>query len=772
MRKRREYEKSDLTGLDQTNSLGFILDAWLLDINVERDQIALWLKHPTAVTRKLIKYKPTFYVVPKKVSYLETEQILNSHPHVEQFELVQRFHPIHAHKRRPVFRVVCDHISQFTRTWRDIDKLEKCEVCNVDFPIVQKWMYETGIFPMAHLRYTTGNTLEALELRDSLETIQYEIPELVKVKLDIDVQTHYAVARQRDPLKWIRIHNGEEILIEHMNEHDMLLELMEVIRNLDPDIIVTNNGDSFIFPYLIARASKYGLLDTFTLSRDRTPLRKCLRTWRGSGSYFSYGIIYYRSPDQFYLHGRIHIDEGSGSHAFPFQGIPGMIEVARITLSPLQKVSRITIGQAMTSMQFHKAHQLGILIPPSKTNTAEYFKSGSKILQSDRGGFIYSPTVGFYENVAETDFSSMYPSIMLTRNISPETVLCSCHDSPHHVPELGYNVCNKRTGLVPQALQLVLRKRKAYKLLAKQGPNKARYSSMEKALKWILVTAFGYTGYRNSRFGRIEAHESVTAWARKILLDAAELAEQFGLEIIHGIVDSLWLKGATDDETYNKFCETVSTTTKIEMQHKGIYKWVVFLPTKAFPTVGALTHYYGVFRNGKIKVRGLELRRHDTPVLVKKAQDEILGILAKADNWAQFKALLPKVRRILQRYIDQVMEWAIDPTDLLITMRLSRYPEQYKNHSRQAIATWQAKRIGLNLQPGQKIQYLITNAHAKRYQERILIAQRFDHNLRLYDRYAYRKLLERMLENMLIFLPKNELKFYLHRNGQLQFNTK
>ena len=97
-------------------------------------------------------------------------------------------------------------------------------------------------------------------------------------------------------------------------------------------------GHHVIFPYLIARASKYGLLNTLTFSRDGFPLHKCIRTFKGSGSYFSYGVIYYRPSRQFYLHGRLHIDSGSGSHAFTFQGLPGMIEVARVTLTPLQKV--------------------------------------------------------------------------------------------------------------------------------------------------------------------------------------------------------------------------------------------------------------------------------------------------------------------------------------------------------------------------------------------------------------------------------------------------
>lgn len=742
------------------------MEAWLLDLNLERDQIALWLKHPSKITHKSIKYQPTFYVVPKTLGLAEMENILESHPHIDQVKLVRRFHPIQAHQKSPVLQATCDRLSAFSQTWHDIDALGKAETCNVDFPLIQKWMYETGIFPMARLHYTAGNTIDALELRDSRETLQYEIPPLKRLKLEIGVNSPHFVACTQDPLNWIRIYNGEEILLDTLNEHDMILELIRTIQKLDPDIIETDNGDSFLLPYLIARASKYGLLNTLTLSRDGMPLSKCLRKFQGSGSYFSYGSMYYRPSIQFYLRGRIHLDMGSGTHAFPMQGLPGMVEVARVTLSPLQKVSRITIGQAMTSMQFYKAHQMEILIPQSKTNTAEYFKSGVKLLQSDRGGFIYQPLVGFFENTAETDFSSMYPTIMLTRNISPETILCSCHDSPFRIPDLNYNVCPKRKGLVPQALKLVLTKRTAYKKLAKQSSDKERYSSMEKALKWILVTSFGYTGYRNSRFGRIEAHESVTAWARKILLEAAEIAAKFELEIIHGIVDSLWLKGSLDDSIYESYCEAVSDATEIEMHHKGIYKWVVFLPTKASPAVGALTHYYGVFRNGKIKVRGLELRRHDTPLLVKQAQDEILGLLAKADNWAQFQDHLPTAHKILQRYIDRVMQWDIDPADLLIKMRISRHPEEYKHHSRQAIAAWQAKRLGMELQPGQMVQYLITNAQAKRPHERVLIAQLLRRTDRLYDRYAYRELLERMLENLLLFLPPQKRKI-LFRNRRL-----
>ena len=71
--------------------------------------------------------------------------------------------------------------------------------------------------------------------------------------------------------------------------------------------------------------------------------------------------------------------------------------------------------------------------------------------------------------------------------------------------------------------------------------SKSRYDRRQAALKWILVTPFGYLGFSNSKFGRIEAHIAVCAFAREILLQTSKIAESHGFDIIHGIVDSIWI---------------------------------------------------------------------------------------------------------------------------------------------------------------------------------------------------------------------------------------
>ncbi len=68
------------------------------------------------------------------------------------------------------------------------------------------------------------------------------------------------------------------------------------------------------------------------------------------------------------------------------------------------------------------------------------------------------------------------------------------------------------------------------------------YEIRQSALKWILITSFGYLGFSNSKFGRIGAHIAVCAFARDILPKASKIAEKQGFEIIHGIVDSIWIK--------------------------------------------------------------------------------------------------------------------------------------------------------------------------------------------------------------------------------------
>jgi len=350
---------------------------------------------------------------------------------------------------------------------------------------------------------------------------------------------------------------------------------------------------------------------------------------------------------------------------------------------------------------------------PWKPIMAEAFKPRSELLIGDRGGLIFEPEIGVFENVAELDFASLYGSIMEKKNISAETILCTCcHDSENRVPELNYNIC-RRTGIVPQSLQILLEKREMYNDLLKKFPDNKIYDARKSALKWILVTSFGYLGFNNAKFGRIDAHMAVCAFARQILLQAVRIAENHGFQVLHGIVDSLWLykKGATRAECEN-IKHDIEKKTGFDMS-LDIYKWLVFLPSKEDEMIPVANRYFGAFESGKLKIRGIEARRHDTPLFFNRCQLEILRLLATAENIEQVRNLLPQAIKIYKKYARLLEERKIIPEELAFTTRSSKDVEGYKSHTIQTDAMIQLKEEGESIKAGQKIHYVITDYSRK-----------------------------------------------------------
>jgi DNA polymerase elongation subunit (family B) len=511
--------------------------------------------------------------------------------------------------------------------------------------------------------------------------------------------------------------SGVEV-IESGDEESKLLRFVQVIGELDPDIIVTKGGDQYLFVYLVHRAIINGVADRLVLGREGTPLVASKTRGR---TFFSYGRTFYRAPMR-RLYGRIHVDERN-TFILTECGLDGLFEIARTCRVSLHTAARSSIGSSMSSIQFYQAMKEGVLIPRNKS-IPEAFKSAFELLIGDRGGFVYEPEVGIHDDVGEVDFSSMYPTAMVNNNISAETVLCKCcPDSKLRIPELGYNICEKKAGIVPKALKPVITKRLAYKRLKSEAEDerlRKAYDNRQTALKWILVTCFGYLGYRNARFGTIDGHIGVCAFGREAFLKASRIAEKRGFRIVHGIVDSLWLKkkGATDEE-YQALCDEIREETRIPLSFEGRYNWIVFLLSRMHPNVGVLNRYYGVMDSGKIKVRGLEVRRRDTPSFVRSAQTEMLEVLAEAENSREFVERIPDALKVLRDYRQKLLNGEISVWDLIITKHLSKDPKSYKQRVSQIIAAEQLIKEGAEVAAGKNIRFLFTSAENKRHERRV-----------------------------------------------------
>jgi DNA polymerase-2 len=391
-----------------------------------------------------------------------------------------------------------------------------------------------------------------------------------------------------------------------------------------------------------------------------------------------------------------------------------MLEVARLTQIPVQRVVRTSTGTGISAMEIAAAHRRGVLIPWHKQEP-EGWKSGLDLVRTDKGGMVYQPVLGLHEDVAEIDFVSMYPSIMARFNVSPETVNCRCCPD-HRVPEIGYSLCKERRGLVPETVEPLIQKRVEYKKRIKQmadSPQREVYRRRQSAHKWLLVTCFGYLGYKNARFGRIEAHEAVTAYGRECLMRAKEIAEKRGFRVLHANVDSLWVqKRGTKRKDYAALMAEITGATQIPIALEGIYRWVAFLPSRQDDRMSVANRYIGVFEDGEIKMRGIETRRRDTPPIVIAAQIEMLRVLAAAKSRKELEPLVPQVIEVACRYGDALRSGQVPYQELAITKRLSRDPREYAKDTLLAIAAQELLNTGIELSPGESIQYIITEEHA------------------------------------------------------------
>jgi len=600
---------------------------------------------------------------------------------------------------------------------------EKFRLHNVDVPISQAYLYERNVFPLAHVIVVDSGKSLCYDILDSVESIDYTIPPFRSMWLTVDIKKEGVLQRFTDKIDSVSLDFGNKtIVFSEGTEEDKILGFVEAVKKKDPDFIFTHGGDSFVFPYLTHRAFVNGVLNRFVLSRENTPLKT--RRSRGT-TFFSYGRVYHKAPTR-RLYGRVHIDVDN-TFIYTACGLEGLIEVSRTCRVPLHRSARASIGTIMSSLQLYTAWKDEILIPWKKREP-ESFKSAWELLVADRGGFVFEPKLGFHTDVAEVDFTSMFPMLMLTRNISAETVLCKCcPNSELRVPELGYNICEKRRGIVPKTLDLLLAKRLKYKGLMKETTDAKQrhvYNMRQAALKWILVTCFGYLGYRNARFGKVDAHIAVCAFARDALLKTAKMAEEHGFEVIHGIVDSLWLKKPkTSPKEVAEFCKEVSNIISVPLNVEGKYRWIVFLPSKVLEGVPVLNRYYGVFENGKIKMRGIEARRGDTPHFIAEAQVEIIKKLAKSVDFQDFLARISTASNVLGRYAAKVVSKQVSIQDLLVAKRLSKSPSGYSHDVFQAIAAKQLEKAGFEVSAGQTVRYLIVDSKSRTVKKRVLAAE-------------------------------------------------
>ncbi|MCX6697130.1 MAG: type B DNA-directed DNA polymerase [Methanoregula sp.] len=603
---------------------------WILDSAYRDGGIDLWTKDE-AVTKVHHPYDPPFLV-----------HFHDPHANHEMIDALEERYGAEECTIRTIFgnlpgyKVVAGRdVAEAIEAQAQYD----VQLFNVDVRRDQRFMAEHGIFPCGgkdddRFSPVFSHDLNVIEIRI------HDNPALSQFCSDIDV-----------------ISNGTEHLTGPTEK--VLADLSGLIRVLDPDVILMPNADTWM-PKIQKQARKHNLAMPFSRNGKYRKM--------DSRSYWSYGRMEHKEsaliPD-----GRVLIDTEQ-SFVYREGGLDGILMAARLSgLSP-NLASRFTPGTLISSYEVYEALKQGIAVPFRKSDP-EQIRNVSALQATDRGGMMFQPEPGIFENVEEIDFTSMYPSIIVKANLSPETI--------------GHP---EREGFLPTALKPLLELRIQTKQLKKTDP---RFNGIDSILKWMLVTCFGYTGYKNAKFGRIEVHEGITGRSRDILLRTKDITEEMDFRVLHGIVDCLWVQGSPVDALKERVER--ETGLLLEIEH---FDWIVFEPLN--DGFGAYNRYFGRLADGSVKVRGIAARRHDTPEYIRTMQEEMLKVMASAKTIAELQRNQDAVKRIYKTAVEQLSD--TDPKEMVINRRISRLT--YAHRCIEGAAVKAYKLHGTEIAPGMK----------------------------------------------------------------------
>lgn len=667
---------------------------WLLDLYLnQQNGISLWFISETDDRRVCFSqpFPVTFYASGDHSELRRLWKQIKGHEGVTSLYRIQK-QDVFVADPVDVLAIDTDSPASQQRVFRDVEKgYPTLTWYDSDVTIQARYMARFGVFPLAlcEIEADEANVIQRIKPLNSRWDVLPEMPPLRQMQVSPDVDPTRAKVsalevvtdrfRQRlafdDKGLWLRAFN-------------------DILTTYDPDLIIADWGDSWVIPFLINQSETFQI----PISLNRDPLKPV--RWQKESSYFSYGHIIYR-PEEAHLFGRCHLDRKSAMMWSDYN-LAGTLEMARVTTLPIEKAGRVSPGQGISAMQVITALEKDVLVPYQKRQVEE-FKSGMQLIQSDRGGMIYQPKVGLHTDVAEIDFVSMYPAVIIKGNISPEVPLPEVLEPAS--PELG---------VVPLTLKPLYLKRVALKKKTREyapdHPQVKALKARSSALKWLLVVCFGFLGYKNARYGRIEAHEAVTKGGREVLLRAKEVAEAEGFEVLHMYVDSLWVKkkGFNKPEHFNELIEKINLRTGLTINLDGIMRWVAFLPSKTDARVPIPNRYFGVFQSGEVKIRGLEARRRDTPVWIASVQKQMIDLISQATTRDELDSCVRAAFGFYLRALEQLKSGELPYNELIINGKVSYALDAYKATTPSVRAARQMEAAGMPIRPGQRIRFLYT----------------------------------------------------------------
>ncbi len=364
------------------------------------------------------------------------------------------------------------------------------------------------------------------------------------------------------------------------------------------------------------------------------------------------------------------------------------MQLSALTSLPLDHVMTAATGFRVEWYLIKQAQKTDELVPHRL----------EQIYQTYTGGLVLTPKPGLHENIAVLDFKSMYPNIMITYNISPDTYIPPGDPEPEEgvyaAPEVGYRFRRQPPGFYKEALSYLIdlrgEVRHTMKTLDPQSLEYRVLDARQKAVKILTNAAYGYAGWVGARWYIKPVAEAASAWGRHIIVSAAEMAKKAGITVIYGDTDSLFIN--YDKVKAQKLQQDIKRELKLDVEISDIYQRIFFTEAKK--------RYAGLRLDGSIDFVGLEVIRGDWAEVAKLVQERVLEIILREQS-------PKKAMEYVHQIVTDLRHRKVRLQDLIIWKTLTKPPKQYAIRAPHVEAAKMLLEKGWRLSAGDKVGYVI-----------------------------------------------------------------
>lgn len=206
----------------------------------------------------------------------------------------------------------------------------------------------------------------------------------------------------------------------------------------------------------------------------------------------------------------------------------------------LQRITGVSFGSCHNVSKFAR----GLLSRRTEWKAPTWTKAEKAEFE---GAFIPPPTPGRYEGVACVDYKGLYPSLILSHNLSWETQVPIHRSDEESVHKLPDDSCWDQTeeGLLPQIVNEMFGLRDKYKAKMKATADpieRAGWNTMQLAVKRVMASFYGMTALKGWGWSDYGIASAITACGREAIKFLMEESENKGYEAIYGHTDSAFVK--------------------------------------------------------------------------------------------------------------------------------------------------------------------------------------------------------------------------------------